>query len=131
MLPPNISPSTPPAEYLPTEVGGGGGGVGVHHLRGVLPRTWDDPLTLELAGVAALYAQCVRVRVRVRVRVKGAPNPNPNPSLTLTRCVDGLWLLSYSHPFSAHQAFCLGLRLGLRVRVEVRVGGTVTVTVRL
>ena len=69
----------------------------------------DHPLTLELAGVAALYAQCVRVRVGIRLRLRGAPNPNPSPNLSLTRCVDGLWLLSYSHPFSAHQAFCLGL----------------------
>ena len=96
---PRAAHAAPSAEYLPTE----------GHLRGVLPRTWDDPLTLELAGVAALYAQCVRVRVRIRLRVRGAPNPNPSPNLSLTRCVDGLWLLSYSHPFSAHQAFWLGL----------------------
>ena len=38
-------------------LGGGGGGVSV--LRGVLPRTREEPLTLELAGTAALYAQCV------------------------------------------------------------------------
>ena len=114
---PRAAHAAPPAEYLPTEVGGwpaasgggGGDGVGVLHLRGVLPRAWDHPLTLELAGVAALYAQCVRVRVRIRLRDGGAPSPNPSPNLTLTRCVDGLWLLSYSHPFSAHQAFCLGL----------------------
>ena len=50
---------------------GGGGGASVHLLRGVLPRTREDPLTLELAGAAALYAQCV----------DGLANPNPNPNV--------------------------------------------------
>ena len=52
-------------------------------LRGVLPRSLESPLVLELHGVAALYAQRL----------------------------DGVWLLSYTHPLSAHQAFCAALVL--------------------
>jgi len=58
-------------------------------LRGVIPCAQEEPLTLELDGAAALYAQRV----------------------------DGLWLLSYTHPFSAHQAFCAALVLQAVARV--------------
>ena len=52
-------------------------------LRGLLPRTWDVPLVLELHGVAILYAQRV----------------------------EGVWLINFSHPLSAYQAFCTALSL--------------------
>ena len=75
------------------------------------PTPYPYPLTLTLTRWTGCCESSTR-RSRTRTRstsTSSNPNPNPSPNLTLTRCVDGLWLLSYSHPFSAHQAFWLGL----------------------